>query len=579
MSDKEKKAKVHKQGFLKATSIMAAFSLLASGLGFVKNITLTSIFGMGAELDSYYAAFRIPDFIYMILVGGALSSAFIPIFSVYIATKEEEKGYKMASTILNLVIIFALGLCVVGEVFTPQLIRLTTKLTGDKFLLTVKLTRIMFFQSFFMCITGVAMGICMSYSNFVPTSVGSVFYNLAIIVFGLLFSQVFGLGIAGFSISVVVGALANFLVHVKPIRDTGFKYYPEVDIHNEGVGKFFKLFWPMLLGISVTQINLLVNQYFASGLKDSIISAMSNAQTIMEMPINLFGGTISLSIFPTMSEHFATGRMDEYKKDLSLSMRTMLFVTIPSMAGLIVIRTPLIRAMFYQGNFTEGDIDTVATLLMFYSIGIIGYCCRQVLARGFYSAQDTRTPVRINITILTLNIVLSIIFVKFWKENGLALAYSTAGLASMTLHLIFLRRKLGTMRGREMIVSAVKSVVSSGVMFAVLYFLRDFLMDVLPPDRKLIQIAHALILIVVGVIVYFVMALVLRMQEVAPVLGILKRKFGRNKGADVTAETTDAEDAADVADKSDAEADDAGDADTAADVTDAVDESADAIDK
>ena len=181
MSDSNVKHKSHKQGFLKATSIMAALSLVASGLGFVKNITLTSIFGMGAELDSFYAAFRIPDFLYMILVGGALSSAFIPVFSVYIAT--------------NLVLVFAVIFCLIGIVFTPQLIHLTTKLTGEKFLLTVKLTRIMFFQCFFMCITGVAMGICMSYSNFVPSSIGSVFYNLAIIVFGVILSQVFHLGI------------------------------------------------------------------------------------------------------------------------------------------------------------------------------------------------------------------------------------------------------------------------------------------------------------------------------------------------------------------------------------------------
>ena len=319
------------------------------------------------------------------------------------------------------------------------------------------------------------------------------------------------------------------IVLSKPIKDTGFKYYPGISLKTEGVDKFFSLFWPMLLGISVMQINLLVNQYFASGLEDSVISAMSNAQTIMEMPVTLFGGTISLSIFPTMSEHFATGSIDEYKKDLSLSMRTMLFVTIPSVAGLIVIRTPLIRAMFYQGNFSESDIEKVATLLMIYSLGIVGYCCRQVLSRGFYSAQDTKTPVRINIIILTLNIVLSIIFVKLWRENGLALAYAVAGFASMTLLSIFLHKKLGTMRGGEMVVSAVKSLIASGVMYVVLYFLREFLMDALPPERKLMQIIHVVILIFVGVLVYFIMVLMLRMQEVTPVIGMLKRKFSRNK--------------------------------------------------
>lgn len=526
MSETKKK---HGQSFLAATTIMAALSLVASLLGFVRNIVMTTIFGMGVQLDSYYAAFRIPDFLYMILVGGALSSAFIPVFGVYIATHEEEKGYRMASTVLNLVLIFAAVFCLIGEIFTPQLIELTTRFAGEKFDLTVKLTRIMFCQCFFMCLTGVAMGICMSYKNFVPSSVGGVLYNLSIIVFGLLFSQVFDLGITGFSISVVCGALFNFLAHVRPIRREGFKYYPVIDMKQDGVRKFFKLFWPMLLGISVTQINLLVNQYFASGLEDSTISAMSNAQTIMELPINLFSGSIAVAIFPTMSEHFAVGNIEEYKKDISLSMRATLFLAIPITAGLIALRVPLIKAMYYQGNFTDENLQKVSTLLMFYALGIVGYSCRLLLSKGFYSAQDTKTPVRINITILTLNIIFSIVFVQLWGAEGLALAYSTAGFFSMGLLFTFLRRKFKTIRGKEMIISAVKSLIASGGMCLVIVPLMYYLEDILPTEGKFYHILHLGILFTVGVIVYFVMAILLKMQEVTMVTDIIKRKFGRKK--------------------------------------------------
>ena len=526
MSEAKKK---HGQGFLAATTIMAALSLVASLLGFVRNIIMTTIFGMGVELDSYYAAFRIPDFLYMILVGGALSSAFIPVFGVYITNGEEEKGYRMASTVLNLVLIFAAGFCLIGEIFTPQLIELTTVFTGEKFDLTVKLTRIMFCQCFFMCLTGVAMGICMSYKNFVPSSVGGVLYNLSIIVFGLLFSQVFDLGIAGFSISVVCGAVFNFLAHVGPIRREGFKYYPVIDLKHDGVHKFFKLFWPMLLGISVTQLNLLVNQYFASGLEDSTIAAMSNAQIIMELPITLFGGSIAVAIFPTMTEHVAKGRMEDYKNDISVSMRATFFLAIPISAGLIALRVPLIRAMFYQGNFTDENLRTVSTLLMCYAPGILGYCCRLILSRGFYSVEDTKTPVRINITILTLNIVLSIIFVKLWGAEGLALAYATAGFFSMGLLFTFLRRKIGNIRGREMFVSAIKCLIAACIMCAVIVPLRYLLESLLQTEGKLYHIIHLGILFVTGVIVYFVAAMLLRMQELTMVMDMIKRKLGRKK--------------------------------------------------
>ena len=297
----------------------------------------------------------------------------------------------------------------------------------------------------------------------------------------------------------------------------------------EGVRKFFRLFWPMLLGISVTQINQVVIKRFGSGLGDSVLSAMGNATTITELPVTLFGATISLAVFPAMSQHYASGQVDEYKKDLSLSMRTMMFITIPASAGLMAIREPLIRALYRQGMFTEENVHAVSVLMIFYIIGIVGYCCRSVFSRGFYAINETKVPVRINITILTLNIILSMIFVKFWKAKGLALAYSVAGLCSMTLLGFFLKRRIGNMRGREMFVSFIKSLIGSCVMFIALIPIRNYLMDVMPPDRKLIQIAHVAILITIGAIIYAVMALILRMQEVSAVTDFMKKKFKKKK--------------------------------------------------
>ncbi|SCW32564.1 putative peptidoglycan lipid II flippase [Eubacterium ruminantium] len=517
------------QSFVKATTIMAVLSLVSSFLGIVRNMVMNAIFGLGTDQDCYQAAFLIPDLIFMMLVGGALSSAFIPIFSVYISNGEDDKGYRMASTIMNLAIIFAFGLCLIGEIFTPQLMRIITKLTGDRFWLAVKLTRIMFFQCFFMCLCGVAQGICQSYRNFTPSSVGGALYTSCTVGIGYFLWKFFGFGIEGFAIGVVIGALVNFLVHIRPMKKEGFRYYPKIDLKQEGVRKFFGLFWPMLLGISVTQINQVVIKRFGSGLGDSVLSAMGNATTITELPVTLFGATISLAVFPAMSQHYASGQVDEYKKDLSLSMRTMMFITIPASAGLMAIREPLIRALYRQGMFTEENVHAVSVLMIFYIIGIVGYCCRSVFSRGFYAINETKVPVRINITILTLNIILSMIFVKFWKAKGLALAYSVAGLCSMTLLGFFLKRRIGNMRGREMFVSFIKSLIGSCVMFIALIPIRNYLMDVMPPDRKLIQIAHVAILITIGAIIYAVMALILRMQEVSAVTDFMKKKFKKKK--------------------------------------------------
>lgn len=513
------------QGVMKASTIMAVSNLLASVVGFARNIIISSIFGMGIENDAYISAFTIPDFVYTILVGGALSTAFIPIFSVYIATGEKEKGLRMGNTVLNMVAILAMALCLIGEIFTPQLVNLFMQFEGEAFDLTVKLTRIMFFQCFFMCLTGVCMGIMQSYKNFVPSALGSIYYNVSIVAFGVLLSQVFGLGITGFSISVVIGAVANLAAHLRPMHKVGFRYQPVIDLKQEGIRQFFRMLGPVLLGLSVNHINLLVNQYFASGLGDSTVSSMKNAQSISQLPVLIFGSTISLSIFPTMSEHFATGRMEDYRNDFSLSFRTVFFLTIPAALGIMALRTPLIRAMYLQGEFKVEDIAPMAAFMLIYSIGTIGYSEQLVLNRAFFSARDTKTPMLINVVCLLLNVLFSMVFVRIWGANGLALAFSAAGIASMVLLSIFLKRKVGQLKGHEILGSAIKTTISSIVMFVTLIALGFQLESHMPLERKFTQLLEVGILFVAGVVVFFVAAVLLRMKEVQAVKSIFLRKF------------------------------------------------------
>ncbi len=527
--DKKKKAA---SGVIKAATIMVVANAASSILGYVRNILISSKFGMGIESDAYYAAFTIPDLLYSILVGGGLSSAFIPVFSAYINEKREKEGYKMASIIFNIVMVVVSFFCVIGIIFAPQILPLIVQFDkgGPEFFhLTVKLTRIMFFQCFFMCLTGICMGILQAYKDFAPPSLGAVFYNVAIIVVGLVLLQM-GFGITGFSIGVVVGAIVNFAIQINPIRKKGFIYSPGIDLRHEGVRKFFRLFWPMLLGVSVSQLNLIVNRYFGSGEGESVLSSMQNAQSIMQLPINIFGWSVALSVFPTMVEHYGGGDVDSYKADISMGVRNVVFLTLPATAGIIAMRVPLIRAMYSQGEFDPEHVPMLATLLMFYSIGIVGYSVRGVLLQGFYAVQETVTPVKINIFILLLNTVLCYILVYFAGANGLGMAYSAAGFASMCLLAFFLHRKVGQIRGREILFSCFKMLIASAIMAATIMCLIPILENIFPVERKLNQLIEIMILFGAGIVSYLVMAIVLRMKELTVVLETFGRKFGRKKG-------------------------------------------------
>ncbi|MBO4864881.1 MAG: murein biosynthesis integral membrane protein MurJ [Eubacterium sp.] len=515
-------------GVMKAAGILVIANLLSSILGYARDIILLSVFDVSPATDAYNAAFVIPDLIYTILVGGGLSAAFIPVFSGYIAEKKYDDGFKMASTVLNIVAIVAAVICVIGEIFAPQIlpfvIRGMVTWEPETIQLTVTLTRIMFFQCFFMCLTGICMGILQSYKDFTPPSIGAVLYNITIIGVGVLLLTL-GTGIAGFSIGVVTGSIVNLLVQIFPIQKHGFKYRRVVDLDHEGVKQFFKLFAPVLIGISVTQLNLVVNKSFASAQGKGILTSITQAQRLMQLPINIFALAIAMSIFPTMVEHFTTDNMDEYKKDLSLGVRNVSFIILPCAVGMIAVRVPLVRAIYLQGNFSPENVPVVATLLALYCIGMIGYSVRQVILQGFYAVKETRVPVRINIFILCLNMLLTVLFVRIWSANGIAFAYSVAGLASMFIQTYYLRKKIGSIRGHEIKDSIIKCLICCAVMFVVTTASMIIFEHYISVELKRNMLLELIVLAAIGAGTYVVMALALKMQELTSILAVIKRRL------------------------------------------------------
>ena len=525
-------AKPQKPQKKKSTSVLYAAGMLtimmtiSRVLGFVRDISVSGMFGISWQADAYAAAFTIPDLIYFALVGGGLSSAFIPVFSSYLATEKEEDGYVMASTILNIVAVASMVLIAIGMVFTPQLVDLMVDFEDEQTMaLTVLLTRIMFAQSFFMCLAGISQGILQCYKEFTVPALGAVVYNIAIIVIGLLLAQ--HIGIMGFTIGVVVGAALNLLLQIRAMRQYQFSYRLTLNLQHPGVKKFFLLFMPVVLGLSMNEINLLVSQNLASSLGDGVVYALKQAQRIMMLPVGIFAAAIGLSVFPTMTSHVARGEMAEYKQNLTMGLRTIIFITLPASVGLMALSHPVVRAMYQQGAVTSEQVELVSVILVFYCIGVVGYGAQQILNRGFYAVQDTKSPVLINVFVLLFNIALSIALVGPLKYRGLALAYSLTGLLSMAVLGIFLRRKIGPYGGSALVKSALQSVMASLVMGVAVYYTAAGLEQVLDMTNKLMQVGQVAVGIGVGVVVYAVMAIVMKMEEARMVLGVVKRKLRR----------------------------------------------------
>lgn len=498
-------------------------------LGYVRDVVMVDAFGMSIQTDAYTAAFQIPDFFYYILVGGALSSAFIPIFSGYIANKQEEDGWIVANTVANTVLIVGAVLIACGLIFTPQLVDLLVDFKEEyyeeSFALTVLLTRVMFAQSFFMCLSGISQGILHSYKRFTAPAIGSMLYNLAIVVVGMVFSE--KIGILAFTLGVVFGAFLNFAVQIPDLIAIGFKYRPMVDYHHPGVQKFFKLLGPVLLGLSVTHLNLFITTNLGSRLGEGVITALHYAQRIMQLPVGIFAIAIAVAVFPTMTSHAARGEMDLYMKDLSLGFRTIIFITLPAAVGLAVLRLPIVRAMYLLGKGTMDSVELASTALLFYCFGLVGYSAQQLLNRGFYALQDSRSTVAINVMSILVNIALSFVLVRPLGYIGLATAYSVSGLVSMALLLYFLRRKLGHMDGRRMLQSALQCVLASAIMAAAVLLFTHWSEGAWDMTSKIMQVLQVLGGVVIGAGVYGAAALAMRMEETELVLSVVKRKVGK----------------------------------------------------
>lgn len=517
-------------GVVRAAGILMLSTVFSRIVGYVRDIIIGTQFGQGSLTDAYLAAFSIPDFLYYLLVGGAVSAAFIPVFSSYVATGRREEGWRVASTIFNLVIPAMLAGTLLAAVLAPYIVKelLVPGFTPEYIELTVTMTRIMLVQAFFMALNGISMGILNSYQRFLAPAVASVMYNVCIILFGVLLSP--ALGIKGFAVGVAAGAIVQFLIQLTDLRRIGLVYQPVLDWRHPGVRRIVFLMIPVLLGFSMNQLGLFVQQNISSSLASGALTAVRWAQRIMQLPIGIFAITIAMAVFPTLTGHAARQEMQQFKENFSLGLRTIFFITVPSAVGLAVLGKPIIRLMYQQGQFTAAHTSITAYTLSFFCIGLFAYGGVQLMNRVFYALQDTWKPVTVGASAMGLNILLNFAFIEALGTGGLALAYSLAGIVNLGILLLLLRRKIGAVDGRRILESFIKTLGISAVMglaaFGACWGLETYIIDVGTKTGQLIQVAAGL---GVGVAAYFLLGLKMGMEEMNMVLNVLGRRIKRKK--------------------------------------------------
>jgi putative peptidoglycan lipid II flippase len=471
-----------------ALVVMFAF-VLSRVLGLAREMIVSSHFGTSGELDAYLAAFRIPDILFQIVAGGALASAFLPTFTQHLAQDDEAGAWRLASAIINLVILILSSLALLGAVFAPLLVRYIVAPGFDpaRQALTAELMRYMMISTVLFGVSGVVMAILNSYHHFLLPALAPVLYNSAIILGALFLSR--QMGIRSLALGVVAGAVLHLSIQLPLLLRRGLAYAPVLDLHSPGVREVGRLMLPRTIGLAIVQLNFLINTILASRLGPGSLAALNYAWLLMLLPQGIFAQAIATAAFPTFSALAARQQHDEMRRTLTATLRAVLYLTIPASLGLFILRTPVTQLLFQRGRFDLSSTEAVAWALQFYALGLFAHATVEIVTRAYYALHDTSTPVVIGVLAMAANIVLSLILVRPMGYAGLALANSLATIAEMSALIVIMRRRLGGIEGKTMALSMGRIAVGSvGMGWAAWEVAR-----LLAPRGVLIQVSGAVL--------------------------------------------------------------------------------------
>lgn len=516
-----------------AAAIVMSSIILSRITGFFREIMLTQKIGLSWAQDAYIAAFTVPDLMYTLLVGGTISAALIPFLSSYLQKDEEEKAWKAVSIFINVVIAGMILLSTLGIIFAPDIIPIVahgfTNKSPETKELAIKLTRILFPSVSFIMLAGICNGVLNSYRKFAAAAYGPTIYNLGCILSIFLFADEKVESMEKVAIGVSLSAAAYFLFQFS-FAFKKFKFFRLLlDFSNNEFRKLFRQAIPSLLSSSFVQVNVIISTSFVSLFAFGDISAFRNANTAWQFPYGIFAMGIGTAILPTLSRKFAAGEIDEYRNILTKSLTSALFLTIPSAVGFIILREPVIRAIFKWSNkLTYENISHIAGILALFSIAMITQSIVATINRGFYAVHDTKTPLFVGIGAVLLNLCFGFLFYKTTNlgAKGMALSYSIISTINSILLIILLERKNKGLHLKRFFLFIFKALPSSLVMGVVLFFL-----DRLPysPKSKIYELLFLLVEIFIGALFYYIMMVFLKSSEAIYFLNIFKQKFKLKK--------------------------------------------------
>jgi putative peptidoglycan lipid II flippase len=499
-------------------------ALLLSNLANLASLILNATtFGAQAEMDAFLAANRVSETLFLLMAGGALGSAFIPTFTGLLTKGERNPAWKLASAIANLVIVLLILAAILAAIFAQPLVRyvLAPGFASNpaQEALAVNLLRIMLPSAVIFGLSGLVMGVLNSHQVFFIPALTPAMYRLGMI-FGVLVLTP-KMGIYGLAWGVVIGACLHLLLQVPSLVRLKGGYFPILGTDLPEVRQVALLMAPRVFGVAVVQLNFWVNTHLASQMMEGSVTGISWGLTMMLMPQAIIAQSVAMAALPTLSAQFALNKLGDLRASLAASLRGILLLAIPASVGLVLLREPIVALMLEYGKFTAESTRLISWALLWYSVGLLGHCIVEILARAFYAMQNTKTPVLVGSLAMGLNVVFSLLFSAWFARlgwmphGGLALANSLATGMEAAALLILMRRRLGGLEGQHILKGSSQAGLAAIVMIFALWC---WLILTNSQPAWLVGAGG----VAIGGVVYGLCLLVLRVPELQSILHLVK---------------------------------------------------------
>ncbi|NAR59710.1 murein biosynthesis integral membrane protein MurJ [Acinetobacter haemolyticus] len=495
----------------RSTVIVSAMTMLSRVLGLVRDIVLLNVFGAGKDFDTFVVAFRIPNFFRRLFAEGAFSQAFIPVLTEYKTSRTHAEVQILISRVFGCLLTAMSLLTLIAMIAAPVIIYIYAPgfhQDPEKFALAVDLFRLTIPYLMFMSLTAFASSILNSYGSFASPAFAPVLLNIAMIAGAWWLTPFMAEPIMALGWAVVVAGVLQLAIQIPELWKKKLLIPPKVDFKHEGVDRILKLMLPALFGVSVTQINLLLNTIWASFMQDGSVSWLYSAERMTELPLGLIGVAIGTVILPSLSARHAEQDQMKFRGMLDWAAKIIMLVGIPASIALFMLSTPIIQALFQRGEFTLQDTQMTALALQCMSAGVISFMLIKVFAPGFYAQQDTKTPVRVGLIAVAANAILNVLFIGLFKLNGweaehmaLAMASSGSALVNAGLLYYYLHKRNIYRFGAHWKKLAFQFSVANIVMIAALWYgLTWYQGDI----SQWLRVAEVMGLCVLGVVAYVV---------------------------------------------------------------------------